>query len=104
MYSRWKGQSAQLARAPEPPRKPSHDEARRHELTHLPDAPWCEACVLGRGREASHRRRAVPDPDHIEEFQMDHFCANPRSEENCGELQHLAVHAPRYGHGAPTTS
>ena len=34
---------------------PTLEEVARHELTHLPAAAWCEACVKGRGREAPHQ-------------------------------------------------
>ena len=34
------------------PNCPTPEEIARHELTHLPAATWCEACVKGRGREA----------------------------------------------------
>ena len=37
------------------PKCPTPEEIARHELTHLPAATWCEACVKGRGREAPHR-------------------------------------------------
>ena len=46
----------------EPMREPScptPGEVARHELTHLPVAAWCEACVKGRGREAPHQDQRV---------------------------------------------
>ena len=33
---------------------PSEVEKALHELTHLPYAPWCEACVRGRGKDLPH--------------------------------------------------
>eukprot|EP00972_Heterocapsa_arctica_P115221 16446627-Heterocapsa_arctica.AAC.1 len=38
------------------PRAPSELERERHALTHLPFAPWCPACVQGRGRDDGHRQ------------------------------------------------
>ena len=34
--------------------KPSDDEVREHQLTHIPYQPWCEACVQGKARPDSH--------------------------------------------------
>ena len=31
-------------------------EIERHEVTHIPPMPWCFACRLGKGRDASHFR------------------------------------------------
>ena len=31
-------------------------EIERHEVTHIPPMPWCLACRLGNGRDASHFR------------------------------------------------
>ena len=98
---------AQEASAPVAPRKPGQEEVRRHMLTHLPYAPWCEACIKGRGREAAHRRRAQPEEGSFEEVQLDYFFANVRQQEGGPEqastLKHLAVYAPRYGYGAAST-
>ena len=48
-------QDAPLAEPMQQPKCPTPEEIARHELTHLPAATWCEACVKGRGREAPHR-------------------------------------------------
>ena len=40
----------------EGPEPPSAVERELHELTHLPFAPWCEACVRGRGKDMPHRK------------------------------------------------
>ena len=94
----------QEARAPGVPRKPGEEEVRKHGLTHVPYAAWCESCVRGRGREAPHRRREEAGEEQAEEIQLDYFFANLKSEEGTpGELKHLAVYAPRYGYGAATT-
>ena len=37
-------------------RQPTAAEREAHMLTHLPPAPWCEHCVMGRGTTAPHRR------------------------------------------------
>ena len=37
------------------PSKPDDPlEIERHEVTHIPPMPWCLACRLGKGRDASH--------------------------------------------------
>ena len=38
------------------PVEPSADEKARRELTHYPSAPWCIHCIVGKGRDAPHRR------------------------------------------------
>ena len=48
-------QDAPLAEPVQQPKCPTPEEIARHELTHIPAATWCEACVKGRGREAPHR-------------------------------------------------
>ena len=40
--------------APSKPEDPM--EIERHEVTHIPPMPWCLACRLGKGRDASHFR------------------------------------------------
>jgi len=37
------------------PKEPTPEERAAHELTHLPAVPWCQACILGRGRDEAHR-------------------------------------------------
>ena len=48
-------QDAPLAVSPPQPGVPTPEEVARHELTHLPAMPWCEACIRGRGRDAPHQ-------------------------------------------------
>ena len=36
-------------------RMPDMETQRMHQLTHVPFASWCEACVRGRGRDRPHR-------------------------------------------------
>ena len=38
------------------PEMPSRDAVASHQLTHIPFAPWCRACIAGKGREAPHFR------------------------------------------------
>ena len=50
--------------APQPnsvttPVKPSMQELRDHELTHLPYRAWCERCVRSRAIEGRHRRTDI---------------------------------------------
>ena len=51
------------------PKKPSEDEVREHELTHLPFRSWCWTCVHGRGRSMPHRRKE--DERGLPEIHMD---------------------------------
>ena len=39
------------------PKVPSREAVESHLLTHIPFAPWCRACISGRGREAPHFRQ-----------------------------------------------
>ena len=43
---------AEISDAPSKPEDPM--EIERHEVTHIPPLPWCLACRLGKGRDASH--------------------------------------------------
>ena len=40
--------------SPSVPEKPGVEEVKAHELTHMPFAAWCPACVMGRGRAMAH--------------------------------------------------
>lgn len=55
------------------PSPPSEVERLLHELTHLPYAPWCEACVRGRGRDLPHFGLQVGDSGAL-----DHARLRPR--------------------------
>ena len=54
----------ELAAATEPvtpkilpgPIQPSEVERQHHLVNHLPPAPWCELCVMGRGKDDPHLR------------------------------------------------
>ena len=46
----------QLVPTPSPP---TEEERRRHELTHLPYAAWCEDCVMTRTKDDPHNRATV---------------------------------------------
>ena len=39
------------------PKLPSKAEIEEHEITHLPYRNWCRHCVVGRGKEAPHRKQ-----------------------------------------------
>eukprot|EP00959_Pyramimonas_sp_CCMP1952_P444126 9298285-Pyramimonas_sp.AAC.1 len=39
------------------PGLPSKEEQEKHNLTHIPYAPRCDSCVIGRRQEEAHRRR-----------------------------------------------
>ena len=53
------------------PATPSEDEMRRHRLTHLPFAPWCEECVSGKAREDHHSQSNTQTVER--KVQMDYF-------------------------------
>ena len=38
------------------PRRPTEEEVKEHELTHLPFRNWCKHCVAGKGTETPCRR------------------------------------------------
>ena len=38
------------------PAQPSEVERQHHLVNHLPPAPWCELCVMGRGKDDPHLR------------------------------------------------
>ena len=38
------------------PEMPSREAVESHQLTNVPFAPWCRACLAGRGGEAPHFR------------------------------------------------
>ena len=69
------------ASAPARPGDPTAEERERHELTHMPPAPWCEACISGRGRDACHR----PVPNRLGAelpvIQMDYLFATDKKVE-----------------------
>ena len=44
------------------PEAPSREAVESHLLTHIPFAPWCRACISGRGREAPHFRQNKEKP------------------------------------------
>ena len=60
---------AEILDAPSKPEDPM--EIERHEVTHIPPMPWCLACRLGKGRDASHFRS--PAVREAAQIQID-FC------------------------------
>ena len=60
---------AEILDAPRKPEDPM--ELERHEVTHIPPMPWCLACRLGKGRDASHFRS--PAVREAAQIQVD-FC------------------------------
>jgi len=43
--------------------KPDDETVRRHNLTHLPAASWCEWCQMGRGKDNPHRSQDAMERD-----------------------------------------
>ena len=46
------------------PREPTITEREVHGLTHLPQQPWCEQCIRGRGTEHPHKRVTLERAEH----------------------------------------
>ena len=46
------------------PEMPSREAVESHQLTHIPFALWCRACISGRGREAPHFRHGGGHNSH----------------------------------------
>lgn len=76
------------------PDKPTPEEVTRHNLTHVPYAPWCEACVCGSGRENQHRRQDFTGTEDLEAIvQMDYtfLSRNAHQEEVEGEATLVTI-------------
>ena len=66
------GSSVHEAEILDAPRKPEDPmEIERHEVTHIPPMPWCLACRMGKGRDASLFRS--PAEREAAQIQVD-FC------------------------------
>ena len=55
------------------PEAASREAVEPHMLTHIPFAPWCRACISGRGREAPHFRHGGEETVATPVFSLDHF-------------------------------
>ena len=62
-----------------PTENPSGSPAR--EITHLPPAPWCETCVLGRGIETPHVRLTPSERDERPIIAVDFAVRKARAED-----------------------
>ncbi|CAE7315730.1 unnamed protein product [Symbiodinium natans] len=51
--------------------EPTEDEKKKHQVTHMPYASWCSACVKTRARGDKHSERK--DQKHIPVIQVDFF-------------------------------
>eukprot|EP00435_Cladocopium_sp_Y103_P016599 s3099_g4.t1 len=66
------------------PFKPSADEIREHNISHVPYRDWCVHCVRGRGRTLAHRRVPKSEEEKGRKrplVHMDYFYLGARSEE-----------------------
>ena len=80
-----------LVRAVRQPNCPTPEDIARHALTHLPAAAWCEACVNGRGKEASPRDRQGTVLDGVLPVISDYgylrsFCDMPILDKHLGDF------------------
>eukprot|EP00435_Cladocopium_sp_Y103_P060831 s663_g22.t1 len=66
------------------PYRPSAEEVRQHNISHVPYRDWCVHCVRGRGRTMAHHRSAE-DAEQRERrrptVSMDYFYLGSRAEE-----------------------
>ena len=51
----------------------SREAVESHMLTHIPFAPWCRACISGRGREAPHFRQGGEETVATPVISLDFF-------------------------------
>ena len=66
--------------------EPTPEERAKHELTHLPKAPWCESCNSTRSREDNFE----PSQEKCDELSlasMDFKFTGTRDEENAKDLK-----------------
>lgn len=52
--------------------KPSEEEPRRHNVTHLPFRNWCKVCVAGRAKDWPHVARPTSSIPGIPEVHFDY--------------------------------
>ena len=55
------------------PEAPSREAVESHLLTHIPFAPWCRACIFGRGRESPHFRQSREEPAATPVISLEYF-------------------------------
>ena len=69
---RWKGvEDRRRRRGIGDPRKPSTEEVKEHNLTHLPYRNWCSICVQAKGKDLDHRK-AVGNEREVSEYCFDY--------------------------------
>ena len=61
------------------PALPDQETIEKHELTHLPRAPWCEACQAAKSREDNFEEGEKPQRPV---FSLDYMFTGTRNEEN----------------------
>ena len=80
------------------PVEPTKAEVEWHNLTHVPHAPWCSACVRRRGRDSRHETQgaeARADCESWSYVQVDYFFMKYRDEEVA--QPYLSAIDSRYG-------
>lgn len=53
------------------PRKPTAEEVKEHDLTHIPYRNWCPICVRCKGKDLDHRKSAEEDRG-VSEYAFDY--------------------------------
>ena len=52
--------------------RPSEEEVREHELTHLPYISWCELCIRGKAQAGMHRSKKTETENQIPTISIDY--------------------------------
>ena len=55
-----------------PAKRPSEEEVRRHQLTHLPYAAWCRTCIAAKARDRPHRQGGGGDREGVPVVELDY--------------------------------
>ena len=81
------------------PRLPSLKEQETHFVTHLPYAPWCQACVATRAKEDKHELRDDKPDQGKNVIQMDFFYTYTGEEKRMDEapVDKVTERADQYG-------
>ena len=55
------------------PIKPDEETRQRHNVTHVPYAPWCSICVRARAKDDPHRKQIGKEDAVDPEISLDFF-------------------------------
>ena len=79
------GEEGREAKKVRTPTRVSKVEREQHELTHTPFRQWCEFCVMGRGKNEAHMKKAAREDEEEESaavprVSMDYFFLSKEDE------------------------